>query len=515
MINKINHKNNMQQNSDVSTAVDLSSQNKFGTGSDRQPKTRNVFLLSIFFLSLVMSSCKKFIEVDPPFNRLVAGNVYANDATAADVLTGMYATLSSRSSLTDSYIPSISLYAGLSADELNLFALNDAALVDYYRNDLSILTGFTYWNDCYAMILRLNNAKEGLDASQTLNPAVKQQLLGEVLFLRSLFYFYLVNMYGEVPLITSSDWKVNALLPRSSASTVYEQIINDLKEAQTLLSDNYLAADVKATTNERVRPTKWAATALLARVYLYMGDWAGAELQATSVINNAGLGLYTISIPLTDVFKKNSRETIWALKPVGSDENANTGEGQLFILPTDGPDAGSYPVYLSKYIVNAFENNDQRKINWVDSVRPSSTAYYYPKKYRIGNVVTTTQEYPIILRLAEQYLIRAEARAQLNNISGAQADLNLLRTRAGLANTTAGDKASLLTAILHERQVELFTEWGHRWFDLKRTGNLNAVMAPVTLAKGNNTGWRSYQALYPIPQADRDKNFNLTQNENY
>jgi hypothetical protein len=169
--------------------------------------------------------------------------------------------------------------------------------------------------------------------------------------------------------------------------------------------------------------------------------------------------------------------------------------------------------------VNAFEPNDQRKIYWVDSVKPSSKAYYYASKYKIGNVDATTQEYPIILRLAEQYLIRAEARAQLSNLPGSIDDLDKIRGRAGTALIAVTnpiiDMAALLDKILHERQVELFTEWGHRWFDLKRTGNLNSVMAAVTPVKGNTAGWRAYQAVYPIPQEDLKKNVNLTQNEIY
>jgi hypothetical protein len=120
----------------------------------------------------------------------------------------------------------------------------------------------------------------------------------------------------------------------------------------------------------------------------------------------------------------------------------------------------------------------------------------------------------MVFRLAEQYLIRAEARAQQGNVSGSQSDLNAIRTRAGLPNTTANDKASLLTAIQHERQVEMFTEWGHRWFDLKRTGTIDAVMSVIAPAKGGGA-WNSNKALLPLPLGDLQADQNLTQNPGY
>ena len=113
-------------------------------------------------------------------------------------------------------------------------------------------------------------------------------------------------------------------------------------------------------------------------------------------------------------------------------------------------------------------------------------------------------------------MIRAEARAQIGNISGAQSDLNTVRNRAGLADTPAGDQASLLAAILDERRHELFSEWGHRWFDLKRTGKIDEVMSLVTPIKsGGVTTWHSYQQLYPLPLSELQRAPNLVQNSGY
>lgn len=107
------------------------------------------------------------------------------------------------------------------------------------------------------------------------------------------------------------------------------------------------------------------------------------------------------------------------------------------------------------------------------------------------------------------YLIRAEARAQQNNISGAQSDLNAIRTRAGLPNTTATTQAQLLSALEHERWVELFTEWSDRWFNLRRLNKSTAVLSLIKPA------WQPHQQLYPIASSFMTSNPNLTQNPGY
>src|SRR5262249_34323251 len=155
------------------------------------------------------------------------------------------------------------------------------------------------------------------------------------------------------------DWQINSTISRNSTGEVYQQIKSDLQEAQTLLSEKYLKSDLINNASDRVRPTKWAATALLARTYLYTGDWSSAEVQATSVITNS---LYSLGT-LNNAFIKNSSEAIWQLQPVTANPS-NTWEGFLFVLPSAGPNASNYPVYLNSNLVNSFEPGDQRKINW-------------------------------------------------------------------------------------------------------------------------------------------------------
>lgn len=116
----------------------------------------------------------------------------------------------------------------------------------------------------------------------------------------------------------------------------------------------------------------------------------------------------------------------------------------------------------------------------------------------------------MVLRLAEQYLIRSEARAMQSNFEGALQDINQTRSRAGLTDVDLDNTAELLTAIEKERRIELFSEWGHRWLDLKR---LNRADAVLSIFKASN--WNSTDIFYPIPKSDLINNKSLIQNPGY
>jgi len=477
------------------------------------------FSFSFFVFSFGIVGCKKNVEVPFPYNRTSSDLVFSDDATAKAALTGIYTQMSNATDFTGS--KSIGINAGLSADELNLYSgVSDQPLIAYYKNSLvsngSLDFGTDAWRGLYRYVYWCNAAIEGLYASTTLTPFVKQQLLGEAKFLRAFFYFYLVNLYGDLPLAVATDYKVNALLPRASKDEVYKQIISDLNDAHDLLSPDYLAGNLIKYSGlpERVRPTKWAAAALLAKAYLYKGnDYDNAENKSTELISN--LSIYSLDT-LNGVFLKNSKEAIWQLQPVNN--GRNTEEARTFILTTSGPTTNTArPVFLSDTLLNSFQAGDQRKSKWVNSVvtTGSGIKYYYPFKYKNNSAAVT--EYLMVLRLGEQYLIRAEARIQKGNPSGALSDLNTIRQRAGLTDYSGPtDKNSLLAAILHERQVELFTEWGSRWLDLKRTETLDALMTVVTPKKtAGLVQWSSYKKLYPISFSDIQKDPNLVQNSGY
>ena len=457
------------------------------------------------------TGCKKLVEVPPPTTELTSNNVYTNNATAIGVLTGIYTQMSIGTGV------NMSLYPGLSADEFSLFTAS-VNLEDglYYQNALTNSVD-DFWGNYYNYIYECNAALSGLQTATSLTPTVQQQLTGEALFMRGFFYFYLVNLYDNVPLALTTDYKTNASLEKTSVKEVYQQIINDLLTAQKMLSKDFRDATLLSTSADRVRPSYWAATALLARIYLYYGNLTGDQSQYANALNEANQLIQNTSdfslSNLNNAFLAASlgnNEVIWQIQPTQA--GWNTIEAQQWVLPATGPN-GQYVTYLNNDLVNAFEHNDQRKLNWTDSVTVGNITYYYPYKYKINTQGVPVTEYEMVLRLGEQYLIRAEAEAELGQTSQAQADLNTIRTRAGLPNTTAATQSTLLAAILHERQVEMFTEWGARWLDLKRTGNVNAVMSVVTPQKGGT--WSSYKQLYPIPLTDIKTDPNLQQNPGY
>jgi hypothetical protein len=476
-----------------------------------QPNNRQFVLpVMLVYFVLFQTCCKKLVTVNAPTTSITSADVYTTDATAAAVLTGIYTNMSSGSLSFLQGIPSINFIAALSADEFTLYDITNTPDVYYYRNDLSApAAGFETWNNIYPVIYICNAAIEGLQNNSTLTVAVDQQLLGEAKFMRAFCYFYLVNLYGKVPLALTSDYAVNASLSNSSITQVYQQIIADLKDAEGLLVNGYVDGTIITPTMERTRPNKWAAASLLSRVYLYNGDYPDAITLSDSVIGNTVT--YSLVSDLDSVFLANSTEAIWQLQPVNT--GYNTQEAMLYILPATGPNTYSYPVYLSSFLMNAFELGDQRRTDWTDSVIAGGVTYYYPYKYKVNTLNARVTEYEMIFRLSEQYLIRAEAEAEQNDPGDAAQDLNIIRNRAGLPNTTAANKTDLLAAIIHERQVELFTEWGHRWLDLKRTGNIDAVMGVVTPQKGGT--WNTYQQLYPVPLTDLKTDPNLSQNVGY
>lgn len=476
-------------------------------------KSKRLVIFSSASLMVIIlvacTGCKKLIETNPPSTTINSGNVYSSDANAIAAVTNIYVQIS-KSDLPGGGVTSLSLFPGLSGDELSLYnGVTSNAELYYYRNALtsSNLNNPDFWKALYQTIYQTNEAINGLTSSATLTPAVRRQLIGEAKFMRAFCYFYLDNLYGDVPLALEPDYTKTVTLPRTAVKTVYQHIIQDLGDAQNLLSDQYLNGTLLTSTSERVRPTRWAATALLARVHLYTNNFAEAENDASTIINNS---LFSLQ-PLNSVFLKNSPEAIWQLQPVNA--GWNTEEAKTFIIPSNGPDATGHPFYLSPQLLSAFEMGDQRLSNWVKSVTAGDGTYYYPYKYKSATYGQSVTEYNTVLRLSEQYLIRAEARAQQNKISEAQSDLNTVRLRAGLAATTANSQTAILTAIVHERQTELFTEWGHRWLDLKRTGKVDAIMQGVTSQKGGT--WDPNWQWYPITRSELTLDPNLTQNQGY
>jgi len=255
-----------------------------------------------------------------------------------------------------------------------------------------------------------------------------------------------------------------------------------------------------------------------------------AEAAASQVIGNTTLfNLCTnlsSSMGTNYVFQKNSTEAIWQLAtPVPA--SYFTPDGEFFILKSAPSTSGSNSSTISPQLTSSFELNDKRQAVWIGkytSTRAPIATYYFPFKYQSRDVAVTATnpaaatEYVMVLRLAEQFLIRAEARAQQGKLNDAITDLNTIRNRAKLPNYSgsAVDQAAVLAAIMHERQVELFAEWGNRWLDLKRTGQLDAVMGgPTGVCQAKHGSWVSTDQLFPIPQSETINDPNLIQNPGY
>lgn len=452
-----------------------------------------MFVLTVF-------SCSDFLDVGTPSTQIARQDVYQDDAAAISTINGIYSEMMLSSGFASGGVSSVTLLAGRSADDfINHSNSQTAEFSSNNVTDNNTNLRSNLWSEAYRYIYFANSILEGLEQSQSVTSSVKQQLKGEALFVRAFCHFYLVNLFGDVPLLTGTDFRVNSEAHRSPSTEAYDQIVNDLATAKDLL-----AADYSFSANQRTRPNRWAASALLSRVHLYRKNWSEAEAEASAVIDNP---LYALEENLNAVFLKNSKEAIWQLIP--HEGTINTREGALFILtatPTE--------VSLSNSLLQSFESGDLRNTEWVSSIDVNGNAYVYPYKYKIKSGAAIS-EYSMVLRLAEQYLIRAEARAQLDDPEGAIGDLDRVRLRAGLPlyqDTQPGmSKQEVLTAIESERRVELFSEWGHRWLDLKRTGRADEVLS---IEKG--TDWQPTDVLYPIPFSEIQNNRNLLpQNPGY
>lgn len=456
------------------------------------------FSLLIIFAATFSASCNKYLDTPTPKTEVVDEQVFTNDKNATSAVTGLYISMNALNYLWANVM--MNFLAGIHADEVyyaSKFEDYDVFGQNRLRPNSTYVERF--WNAIYGYIYTTNACIEGLTASTTLTPALKDQLLGEARFMRAYLYFYLVNMYGDVPLVLTTDYRVSQTLPREKTELVYNQVVEDLKAAKQLLGDNY-------PNGNRVRPNKTVATAMLARVYLYRHEWALAESEANAVITN---GNYSLLKDLNAVFLANSREAIFQLQSVNVGGGRNTWEAQVAI-PAN---ATSGPLFRldTLHLIPEFETGDARLANWTGNRTVASGAtYYWPAKYKV-RTATPVQENTMLLRVGEQFLIRAEARIRQNKLNDGRSDLDSIRLRANLPKLDNSlSQPALLLAVEKERKFELFAEWGHRWFDLKRTQRATAVLGPIKGAE-----WQPTDTLYPIPSYARSTNINLTQNDGY
>lgn len=442
-------------------------------------------------LGLLLSACESFTEVDLPQSELTATAVFEDVATVNAAFANIYAKMRDDVLVTGQG-SGIGVLMGLYADELDYYGVPGEAADTFYRH--AVLASNTevssIWNDTYNLIYTTNSILEGVGKSVNLLKADEEKFMGEALFVRAYLHFYLAQLFGPIPYISTTDYKINKDVSRIPEREAYLLMVQDLLEARTLLS-------TVSTSNDKIRPSAMAVKALLARIYLVQKDYALAAVNASAVINDGG---FSLGDDVIGVFLKNSSSTIWQLKP---EVGANTWEALTYIFVGQPPF-----VALNPELVDSFEADDARREEWIGTVNAGGETYYYPFKYKLRQ--GSGNEYSILMRLAEQYLIRAEAKLYLGDLNGALQDINAIRVRAGLPPATGTTTLEVALAIENERRHEFFTEQGHRWFDLKRTERANELIGPI------KPNWRTTDVLLPIPEKELNLNPNLQpQNAGY
>lgn len=463
----------------------------------KNKKTRHVRMIFYILIStLLLSACSKFVDIGEPNDRIVASNVFLEEGTAVAALNGLYArVVGSRPPFT---YGGTTIFLGLYSDELGSnFAPTATIYNDFVNGKIAEdneAVATTFWREAYEMIFHANSIIKGLENSP-INTTLKNQLSGEAYFVRAYCYWYLQSLFGDVPLVLDpNDYENNAIMPRTPANEVHIRVMSDLLEAKSRVSKTY-------SSTGKYRVNYYTVLAFLSRIYTNEGNWQSAYDTANEIIASK---VYKLENDLNKVFLSTSTETIWQ---TASDNVAYVQEANLLIPSTLATARPNYP-FITQFL-SAFESGDQRRINWVASKTVSGITWYYPYKYKVRTVGTgvSRTESLAMFRLAEIYLNRAEAKAYLNDAT-AKDDLNEIRNRANLGSINPVGTA-LTDAILRERRVELFAEWGLRFFDLRRTGKLDVVNGAI------KPSWSSDGKLFPIPINERRKNTFLTQNQGY
>ncbi|SHK71772.1 RagB/SusD domain-containing protein [Epilithonimonas mollis] len=442
-----------------------------------------MMLKKIFLLISVsvITSCSDFLNVDLPKDQLTKDLVFNDDNLARSAMAGVYRSLETGGFLFGGASGG-GVYLGCYSDELVAYNTTSSEY-QLYNMDVNARSSMVknLWQTSFNQIYSINSIIDGLENSAGVSAAVKKQLRGEALFLRALLHLYLAGTYDRIPYVTSISYELNQSISSQPIDAVLSAARKDVEEALSLLPDN-------AARGLRIRPTKAAAYALLARVALYQKDWQNAVLYSSKIIADPA---YTLEPDVKTVFLKEGRSVIWAFEPPVA--LGNTREAITYILLGAPPST----ISLSPSLVAAFSTGDKRALAWIGTIRDSGNRpYYYAYKYKQNKPAGTPKECSVVLRAEEQYLIRAEAYAQLGEQAKALQDINVIRQRAGIPLYTTLDKQLILDEISKEKKLEFFTEYGLRFFDLKRTGRIQAVMVD---AKPN---WTSKFQNFPIPESE-------------
>ncbi len=484
------------------------------------------YITALSFLSaLVLFSCENYLELEPVSQSIAVDNTDADSVyfkTASEVeaaLAGAYSDFKNEYYQLDYYVngdaQSDDAYAG--GDNPDNFQIDD------YRLDATNRNVSRDWAYLYSTIGKANTILNNIDAvtDPALTAARREEIIGEAAFIRAFMYFQLVQLWGDVPLQLQEVKTISAdrleeiysiIFPaRSPGEEVYAQIITDLETA---------LPRVRATAPHKGYVTTGAVNAMLAKVYATQEphDWARVRDYCDAVIAG-GYSLLDEYEQLWDNANENSAESIFEINYSGGSADGNWGtkifrgiDWKKFNLPSND-------------LIAAFDaENDQIRKNasvifldvtgrWSDPHWPQ-TQYPFINKWR--NFQEGSDQNYIFIRLADILLLKAEALNELGDPAAAAALVDQVRARVNLLPTTASTQAEMRLAIEKERRLELAFE-GHRWYDLKRTGRAIEVMNNAKGVNGQPLGYNltTERLLWPIPQAELDKNSKLTQNPGY
>lgn len=497
---------------------------------------KRIYITYIYCLIIAFSSCKKFLDTKPE-TTLTTGNAYNSASDIENAVVGAYNIF-----YKEYYIWDNVLLGDLRSDNAYTGGSNDQAVLPY--DLLTIPVGNSRilfdWSQLYEGIARCNiilNKIGGVtDPKLDVNNR-REQVIGEVSFLRAFHYYQLVKTFGGVPIELNSNSadpeKTN--LPRSTEIEVYNQIVKDLEIAINNLPDSY--GDDPSVN--KVKATKGAANALMAKIWAQRPDrdYSKVLTYCDAVINSpAGYRLLDNYADLFDGNHYNNDESILEVPFIANTELGNWGV-QLYLAPEDGWQKYCVP---SKDLVSLYdtENDMIRKdaniifinnLDWADENWNPCQDYsvYVPFNYKQKHPnAWSSGDHQYLLRLADIVTLKAEAQNEMDDPSSAATTLNLTRNRARVAEITAESKEQMKTAILNERRLELAFE-GQRWDDLVRNGVAVTVMnalhevkytcedgvtsAPISI----NYNCNNDKLICPIPQLERDANPNLTQNPGY
>ncbi len=451
-------------------------------------------IFKLLCLGLLFPACENLVEVDYPNNQIGTSQVFEDLQTANAALAGLYAGLRDQSFITGgSYYGAGALLASY-ADDLDCYFYDQNGVVDLYNNQQQQTNSNieTIWNTAYQQVYYANSIIYGAEHSTALSDGDKNRIKGEALLVRSLIYFYLQQLFGDIPFTASLDYEHNRKLSKTDAASVVTQLETDLAAAVSLLTDDY-------RDPERIYPNRKVAQLLLARVYLIRQEWSLAEQTAQSILQSP---LYQLHPDLGEVFHKSGTHILWQLKPQNSGDA--TTEAPFYYFTNSTPN--SY--VLSQNLLNSFAENDLRKTYWMVSETFEGQNWFRPSKYK-NLPGDNTDEYSVVFRLEEVYFIMAEALAKQNRFGEALPYLDATRRRAGLSPLTSLTGEAFNSELLAEKRREFFAESGLRFLDLKRWGRLSDLSA----VKPN---WKDYKQVWPMPHKELLLNANLSpQNPGY